>query len=127
METRIPEKLMFDTGRGQFLSDWAVADVKETINQLIDYITELTAVDEKYEAKLYSLNDGWKKMSIKKEEVKPWPQYNDTVYAISSQMHINEYIWNGSAKSKTKLAVGMIQPTREAAEAKVQAIIGLNE
>jgi hypothetical protein len=42
-------------------------------------------------------------------------------------MHINEYIWNGSAKSKTKLAVGMIQPTREAAEAKVQAIIGLNE
>jgi hypothetical protein len=95
-------------------------DTDRKINEIIDALDVITA-------QVKSVRDGWTGVEIKKAEVKPWPQYNDTVFAISSQLHINEHRWIGSGKDKTKLAIGMIQPTREEAEAKVQAIIGLTE
>ena len=39
-KTPLPELLTFETGRGQFMSDWDVADVKDAINGILTYLKE---------------------------------------------------------------------------------------
>ena len=122
MKTQIPKRLE-QVGQGNM----DLINSMFAINDLIDYITELTTVVVKQQALINNLRGGWTDVEINQAAFKPWPQYNDTVFAISSQMRINEHCWRDSAKDKTKLSVGMIFKTREEAEAKVEAIIGLNK
>jgi len=74
----------------------------------------------RFDAEMDSLNQ-------KFVEVKPWPQTGDIVFGLNSELNIVKHEWCGNDKQKAKLAVGMIHQTLEEAEARREAIIGLNK
>jgi hypothetical protein len=116
METQIPKRLE-QVGQGNM----DLINSMFAINDLIDYITELSTVIEKQQAQIDNLRGGWTDAEIKKAEVK-------TDYWFIADQGSIFHAKNRKGKAyEYRRKSGNVFDSKGEAKAKLKEIIGVNK